>query len=82
MTAGRAFGSIVDFGLLVGEEVIDVEVGAFEADFTTTPPAPQAAVAKTDAVNPAMIRLRFINAVFLPRGWPECYTTDFLPILR
>lgn len=71
--------------LLVGEEVVDVDVdaGAFViAGFTDPLPAPQAAVAKTDTVNPAMIRLRFINAVFLPRGWPECYTTDFLPILR
>jgi hypothetical protein len=81
VTAGCAFGSIVSVWLLVGAEVIDVEVVAFEADFTTTPPAPQAAVAKTDTVNPATIRFRFINAVFLPRGWPACYTTDFLPIL-
>ena len=70
--------------LLVGEDDVDLDVGAFvTAGFTDPLPAPQAAVAKTDAVNPAMIRFRFINAVSPPPGrWPACYTTDFVPILR
>lgn|GEM_PF-5720767 len=56
-------GSIGDAGLLVGEEVIGLPVGAFvTVGFTAPSPPPQAAVAKPVKVNAAAIRIRFVNA--------------------
>jgi hypothetical protein len=60
-TAGCAFGSIVDVGLLVGEEVAEV-VGDVVAVGFTAASTPQPAVAKTVTVNTAAIGIRFVNA--------------------
>jgi hypothetical protein len=61
-TAGCALGSIVDVGLLVGEEVAEVVGDVVAVGFTATSTPPQPAVAKTVNVNTAAIGIRFVNA--------------------